>query len=420
MKQLPIIFFTAIIFLILTGCNGEDERVAFEDSQLEAAVMAEISSEEESITPEEAASLTELDAAGRGIESLDGIEALTSLEILDISDNNISDFSPLTELEQLEMVFVMNNPVDLEENPDLSALAGNGVTIEYEEEEVEEVVFNETGPPSEGVFYKIEEGSNTVYLFGSIHVGMADIYPLHEEIESAFAEADYLAVEIDMTEINEFEMAQQMSQQAVFVDGRTLSDVIGDDLFEQTLEKTRSFGFNAEILEMYKPWFVATLVSNLAIMEAGYTDEYGIDNYFMDRADGQIDIIGLETVEDQLGVFNVLSMESQREYLAETLEEYDAVSEEMDELMAVWRAGDTETLSENREIDESWSDDYQEFMRAMQDDRDEDMAEKIEEFLLGDNGETYFVVVGALHLVGETSITGLLEEQGYEIEEGIQ
>jgi uncharacterized protein YbaP (TraB family) len=50
------------------------------------------------------------------------------------------------------------------------------------------------------------------------------------------------------------------------------------------------------------------------------------------------------------------------------------------------------------------------------DERDLLMTDKIEEFLNADNGETYFVVVGALHLAGDNSIADLLETRGYSVE----
>ncbi|MCP4647045.1 MAG: TraB/GumN family protein, partial [bacterium] len=45
------------------------------------------------------------------------------------------------------------------------------------------------------------------------------------------------------------------------------------------------------------------------------------------------------------------------------------------------------------------------------DERNFSMVERIEEFLQDD--ETYFVIVGAAHLVGENGIIRLLEESGY-------
>ncbi|PIB52543.1 TraB/GumN family protein, partial [Pseudomonas sp. 2995-1] len=90
----------------------------------------------------------------------------------------------------------------------LLELEENGVQVEFEAEEEIVFDFDADGPRPEGVFYKVEEGSTTVYLLGSIHVGMEELYPLHESIETAFLESDHLAVEIDITDIDEMAMTQ--------------------------------------------------------------------------------------------------------------------------------------------------------------------------------------------------------------------
>ncbi len=43
------------------------------------------------------------------------------------------------------------------------------------------------------------------------------------------------------------------------------------------------------------------------------------------------------------------------------------------------------------------------------------MTDKLEGFLNKDNGETYFVVVGAAHLAGDNSIVDLLQTHGYSV-----
>ena len=51
----------------------------------------------------------------------------------------------------------------------------------------------------------------------------------------------------------------------------------------------------------------------------------------------------------------------------------------------------------------------------MLDERNITMAEMIEEFLADD--ETYFVVVGAGHLVGDNGLINILDERGYVTEQ---
>ena len=73
-----------------------------------------------------------------------------------------------------------------------------------------------------------------------------------------------------------------------------------------------SSGFLLFTLSSFEPWVVAITIVDLDYMELGYDVEYGIDTYFLDKAqaDGK-DILELESVEFQLDLFDSLSGELQ-------------------------------------------------------------------------------------------------------------
>ena len=45
--------------------------------------------------------------------------------------------------------------------------------------------------------WKIEKNGNTSYLFGSIHLGTKDMYPLSDAVKNAYKSTDNLVVEVD-------------------------------------------------------------------------------------------------------------------------------------------------------------------------------------------------------------------------------
>ncbi len=59
--------------------------------------------------------LTQLDASGAGVESLDGLEFAENLESLNLGNNYITDLSPLASLSQLR---VLNLETDIQQHPD--------------------------------------------------------------------------------------------------------------------------------------------------------------------------------------------------------------------------------------------------------------------------------------------------------------
>lgn len=119
----------ALGYWILTAVVSESP---FPDSALEAAVRDQIGIQGSYIPLNELEGITELDASGRGIESLQGIASLPNLRRLDLGRNRVGDLRPLAELSHLAAVDLRNNYIsDLEavhlesltELPDLSELS---------------------------------------------------------------------------------------------------------------------------------------------------------------------------------------------------------------------------------------------------------------------------------------------------------
>lgn len=81
----------------------------FADQALEAAVRDQLGTRGGYIPRNELEGLTELDASGRGIESLEGIEMLPNLRRLNLSGNRVEDVEPLTSLTRLTMLDVQDN-----------------------------------------------------------------------------------------------------------------------------------------------------------------------------------------------------------------------------------------------------------------------------------------------------------------------
>lgn len=111
-----ILLLLSIFLLVFIFQKEESTVVDFEDPGLEQAVRAAIGQEEGSIEKNELDLLQELDAAGYGIESLEGIENLPELSELNLEDNQVKSLSPLQSLTKLQRLNLRNNQItDLQE-----------------------------------------------------------------------------------------------------------------------------------------------------------------------------------------------------------------------------------------------------------------------------------------------------------------
>jgi uncharacterized protein len=273
---------------------------------------------------------------------------------------------------------------------------------------------------SKGVFYEVTNEDTTVYLFGSVHIGLPTMYPLHEKIESAFESADHLAVEIDINDLNPAEMMQIVTEIGLYNDGSTIEDHISADLYDELLRSISELGLQENGVTMFKPWLVSDMLESIILEKAGFALELGVDQYFLDKAvEENKEIISLETIKQQLDLYTILSPESQEKALRATLLEQEENQAKIAELIEMWIAGDIAGLSELRIIEDD-SQDMRDYFTALTDERDLKMTAKIEDFLTNGKSETYFVVVGSLHLVGENSIVDLLESRGYDVKIGIE
>ncbi|PZE20020.1 leucine-rich repeat domain-containing protein [Paenibacillus xerothermodurans] len=104
----------AAVVSLLLGClhaaaAASEGGVEFPDVNLEGAVREALQKPTGAITQEEIARLTELNASGRAIRDLTGIEHATGLKSLNLSDNEIGDVSQLGALAELETLILNGN-----------------------------------------------------------------------------------------------------------------------------------------------------------------------------------------------------------------------------------------------------------------------------------------------------------------------
>jgi uncharacterized protein YbaP (TraB family) len=262
--------------------------------------------------------------------------------------------------------------------------------------------------------WKVSSATTSVYLLGSIHAAKPDIYPLDSAIEDAFVSAKYLVVEVNVNNVDNQKVTDILLEHGVYPLGEELRDYLSPSLYDALTEQFERFGVNIAILDSYRPWVILMTLEQLTLQDLGYLPENGIDYYFLDKAAQTKMILELETAEFQLELLYSLP----DELIIESLE-YDIenmpLQEDMEELFQIWEDGDAtkmesmlfEGLTEEPELTP--------YYEKLFDERNFNIAVKIEEFLADD--EIYFVVVGAGHLVGENGLVNLLSEKGYTIEQ---
>lgn len=253
---------------------------------------------------------------------------------------------------------------------------------------------------------------NTIYLAGSVHALPANDSTLPSTVERAYAEAEALVMEIDLDDLNPAEAAQFMLERGVLPAEKSLRDWLTEEQFSTILKLTTSLGIPAANVERLEPWAAALFITQLALMRSGFDAQLGVDQQLAQRAKrDQKPITGLETLTQQLQVFDGQSYEEQVQFLQLSSVESAAMTEQLHQMIAAWRAGDLEALAS--ELDEAFAGTpnlYAALLKA----RNEAWVPQILD--LRSAKDDYLVVVGALHLAGKDSVVRLLEARGVKLE----
>ncbi len=249
---------------------------------------------------------------------------------------------------------------------------------------------------------------NTVYLLGSIHVLRPRDYPLAPALLDAYGDAKSVLMEVNMEEIGSAEVQSEMLGSAMLPEGKTLTGILGQQRYARADALAREVGVEISLFDQFAPWFVAEAISQQQLTQLGFQPESGVEMYFMDRArtDGK-SMAGLETVHDQISVFENMSLDTQAEYLLSSLEEAHGLAAEVDAMVHAWQRGDTQWFV--NELQSEFGRDprlYQSVLVA----RNRKWVPKIEALLNDD--KNYLVIVGTGHLVGPGSVIDLLKKDG--------
>lgn len=273
-------------------------------------------------------------------------------------------------------------------------------------------------------FWKVSDENSSVWVLGSIHLADSTLYPLAPVIDSAFARADELAVEINMNDEEVVkEVGEQSAAQGLLAEG-TLRDLLPEDMWNTVDSLCAAWNIPMEMIEKVRPWLAAATLSSYAFMQAGLNPEYGIDYVFLDRAamDGKA-IVGLETAEEQISALadTTESDSAGVYYLRTTLREISGFQDLIANLMRAWKTGDDDLLrsllddgddEDSLSQDSKYKDEYEQRIYL---NRNAKMAESIAGFLREDRN--VFVVVGVAHLALEkNSVIDALRKSGFKIE----
>jgi len=262
--------------------------------------------------------------------------------------------------------------------------------------------------------WKIQSKMNTVYVLGSLHFFKKEIDPLNQKIENAFGQSQILAVEADINDIKKVDI-QKLMERAFYPANDMLEKHVSPEIYEWVKKETSGLGIPVELINKQRPWFLAMTLEALESLKLGFDPNYGIDKYFLSKAEGKKRILELESLDYQLNLLSSFSDKDQELLLLYTLRDLRILEQELEQLTKAWTSGDTKSMESILTRSVSGDKRLASIFEKVVYERNGKMALKIEDFLR--TRETYFVIVGAGHLVGDRGIIEILKGKGYLVEQ---
>lgn len=258
----------------------------------------------------------------------------------------------------------------------------------------------------QGMLWRVERSGKVSYLFGTMHSDDPRVVDVPAPVQSTFAAADRLVMEVELNAQSVTALAGAM----FFTDGRSLSDVLGPGDYQRAVAAMVEHGYPETIVASMRPWAVMATLS----VPRPRTGRF-LDLVLSEQAQQQgKPVVGLETPQEQIAVFADLSDADQKLLLLDTLRQLDSLESQFEELLQLYLRRDLGGLLEFQRESMADSDPRVATLfegRAIVD-RNRRMARRIGPQL--DVGNS-FIAVGALHLPGEQGLLQLLRREGYGI-----
>ncbi len=294
---------------------------------------------------------------------------------------------------------------------------------EIHEQETETPTVSQSSTVTPLLYRVTDDSGNTIWLFGSIHVGRENYYPLPDYVLDAFESAEALAVEADIVAF-EKDLGLQMTalSHLVYRDGSTINDHISPELYEKAVEIFKEYNSYVPALDMYCPALWGSMIDSLMLADLGGDPNYGIDKHLIDAAyDTEKEIIEIESAEFQYKLLANFEEDIQLMILESAVESYESKEEasaELAELMDLWASGDETAFAEylnayDDTMTESEMQTIEKYNQAMITDRNLTMTAYAEEAI--SSGKEIFICVGAAHILGDGALADLLSERGYSV-----
>ena len=242
------------------------------------------------------------------------------------------------------------------------------------------------------------------YLFGTLHMTCKEDFLLSESVKQKFASSKQIYLELDM---DDPQLQGKMMQQMQLAGKETLKNKLGESNFKKLdsfLQKEMSM--NLVMFDKLKPMMVMGLLAQ-RLLPCATMESYDL-NFVEMASEQKKELLGLEKVEEQIGVFDAIPDSLEIRSIMNMVNDFDAQKKEFTRMSAIYKSQDLEALYqlmvESPEMMGS--------QELLLDRRNRNWIPVMESAMK--NSSTFFAV-GAGHFGGSQGVLELLRNKGYKV-----
>ena len=254
--------------------------------------------------------------------------------------------------------------------------------------------------------------TNRAYLFGTVHAGKKDWYPLPAPVEEAFADSKVLVVEADVTNV---EAMARTTEAMVYTPPDSLSAHVPPADYERFRKLLPRYAIAEPQIGQLKPFMAVSVLVFSEWARLGYLPQYGIDAHLIKKARADLKpVVEIEGVDVQVRLMDSLTETEHRQIFDGTLKALESglTSEQITGMVNAWQSGDPSLMLEIAQRYNENVPGAKEFEEKFVWARHESMLKKIEGYM-NDTKDRHFIAVGSLHLAGPKGLVELLRRRGY-------
>ena len=260
---------------------------------------------------------------------------------------------------------------------------------------------------------KSKDGANTLYLFGTIHVGKPSFYPFPATVQAALTASSKIVVEADVTDQSD---GAEIGRHLEYGAGDSIEKHISPQLLSRLKVQLERRKIPYASVAKMRPVILGGMLPIVEYVRLGYDMASGLDLALIQQAKReQKPLLQLETALGQMKLLTGMSAPLQEAFLDNALLmiEQGRSGDQVTGVVNAWQLGDAKLMVQLADEAARGQRETEKLDQILLWARHPAMMEKIESYLA--SGDIHFVAVGSLHLVGPRGLVGLLEQRGYRL-----